>query len=195
VILLLKSELFKRINYIVPLFDIGGSAFDNNAGINDIVQVISNSASDTGIITLVGITHGKNDLVYETIKLNGTTAVDSVKEDWGSLYGVFLGDINGKNCSAAVGTITVRKKTGPATITTIAGTKRSIGTIILDLSGHNITLQIGTGNTWVNTNKPPTINNSLKYAAAGTLPLCTKQYLYLLGDGTGSTAQIIVWDM
>lgn len=196
--------------YAIPVFQVGGAAFTNNTSINDIVQVISSSASDTGKITLWGTTNGKTDLVYETITLNGTSAVDSVKTNWGTIYGAFLGDVNGKNSTVAVGTITIRVKTGTATITTIAATKRSIGTQIFQIDGSNVTFHNISGNSYLNGRVFPTTNNSFQFTAGMSMdvrtlgkvpngfdttnPNGTTEYLYILGDTTGSTAQIQIWE-
>lgn len=80
---------------------------------NDIVQVVSSSAADTTqVVTLIGTTTGGNVIVVQNVALNGTTAVDSAKVDWGVIVGVKLS-------ASCAGTITIRKKTGPATVTTI----------------------------------------------------------------------------
>ena len=97
-----------------------GSAFGNQPA-NDIVQVKSSSAGDTTqIVTLIGTTNAVNTVVVQNVALNGTNAVDSAKADWGKILAVKLS-------AACAGTITIQKKTGPATIITIAPAGLSAG--------------------------------------------------------------------
>lgn len=87
-----------------------GSAFTNQPA-NDIVEVVSSNAGDTTqTVTIIGTTTATNTVVVETVTLNGTTAVPTVKTDWGLVLAV-------KKSVATLGTVTVRKKTGAATIT------------------------------------------------------------------------------
>lgn len=87
-----------------------GSAFTNQPS-NDIVEVVSANAGDTTqTVTIIGTTTATNTVVVETVTLNGTTAVPTVKTDWGLILAV-------KKSAATLGTVTVRKKTGAATIT------------------------------------------------------------------------------
>lgn len=98
----------------------GGNA-SNDSAINDIVQVVSSNAGDTTqTVTLIGTTNGTTTVVVQNVALNGTTAVDSAKSDWGSVLAVKLS-------ASCAGTVTIRKKTGPATITTITTTNLSAG--------------------------------------------------------------------
>lgn len=90
----------------------GGNAANQPA--NDIVQIVSSNAGDTTqTVTLIGTTTGTNTIVTQNVAANGTTAVDSAKSDWGVVVAV-------KVSAAFVGTLTIRKKTGPATIITLA---------------------------------------------------------------------------
>lgn len=83
---------------------------------NDAVQLISSSASDDGTktITIYGTTNGadQSDVVIETIALNGTTPVTTVKINWGKIYAI-------KQATGAslVGTVTIREDSGDVTIT------------------------------------------------------------------------------
>lgn len=87
-----------------------GSAFTNQPS-NDIVEVLSANVGDTTqTVTIIGTTTATNTIVVETVTLNGTTAVPTVKTNWGVIVAV-------KKSAATLGTITVRKKTGAATIT------------------------------------------------------------------------------
>jgi hypothetical protein len=105
----------------------GGNAANQPS--NDIVQVVSASAGDTTqTVTLIGTTTAVNTVVVETIALNGTTAVDSVKTDWGIILAVKLS-------ASCAGTVTVRVKTGPATITTLTTGVLSKGVNTVSSSG------------------------------------------------------------
>lgn len=80
---------------------------------NDTLQVLSSSAADTTkSVTVYGTTTGTNTLVAETIALNGTTPVDSVKTDWGFILAVKLSAV-------CAGTITVQEKSGGVDVTTL----------------------------------------------------------------------------
>jgi hypothetical protein len=162
---------------------------------NDGVEVVSASAADTGKCTIFGTTNSTGAFAYETIDLTGTDAVATTKIDWGNIYGVFLGDIYGQNITPAVGIITIREASADQAITTIAATKISTGMVVFDLSNKDIDLNVHGGNAWVNSAAVVTTNNGLKLNLTGgnILPMRIGQYLYLISDTTGATAQIIVW--
>ncbi len=89
-----------------------GIAFTNQPA-NDGIEIVSADAADTTqSITLYGTTTGTDTVVVETVALNGTTAVSSVKTDWGVLLGYTLS-------ASCAGTVTVREASGNATISTI----------------------------------------------------------------------------
>ena len=87
---------------------------------NDGIEIVSNSASDTQVATVYGTTTGTGIVVAEAITLTGTSAVASVKTDWGYILGIELS-------SAAVGTVTIREASANATIITIAAAASSSG--------------------------------------------------------------------
>ena len=93
-----------------------GSAFTNQPA-NDGVEVVSSSALDiTQTVTIIGTTQGTDTVVVEELALDvadGTTAVSTVKTDWGVILAVKLD-------AACVGTITFREASANAAITTIA---------------------------------------------------------------------------
>jgi hypothetical protein len=100
-----------------------------NQPLNDGIAVLSSSAADTTqTVTVYGTTTSTNTVVKEVIALNGTTAVPSVKLNWGQILGVFLS-------ASCAGTVTVRKVTGPATITTLATTVLSAGAVAVTAPG------------------------------------------------------------
>lgn len=187
---------FKEQDYNIPIFDIGGAALTNMPA-NDGVEIISDNAGDTNLITILGTKYGTNVLIYETIKMDGTNAVSTLETAWNNVYGFFLGDIFGKNSTVAVGTITVREASANATIGTIAVGKRSRGSVGFSLSGKDIIFHNITGNTFINVNNKliyPTTNNSFRHTAGMSedIKVPSDGFIYLLGDSTGSTAQIKV---
>lgn len=185
---------YKKQVYVIPVFQVGGSAFSNMPA-NDGVEVISNNAGDVNKITIFGTDYTTGALTYETVTMNGASQVATVKTDWGNVYGVFLGDIYGKNSSVAVGTITIREASGNATITTLTAGVRSAGSQIFLLPGRDILMHFISGNTWKNANNSlvyPTVSNAFKFTAGMSKDEGIREYLYLLGDTSGSTVQIEV---
>lgn len=183
----------KEQSYIIPLFQVGGSAFTNQPA-GDGVELISNNAADTQLVTVWYTDQTTGALTSETITMNGATQVSLTSTNVGNVVGVYLGDVYGKNSVPATGTITVREASGNATITTIAATKRSIGTQIFVIRGLNTTIHNVSGNTWTNTKAFPTINNSFQLTAGMIKDEQVIETLYFLGDSTGSVAQIEVWE-
>lgn len=89
---------------------VAGLAFTNQPA-NDTITVVSAGAGDTTqTVTIYGTTHGGVTLVKETVSLNGTTPVDTIKTDWGVVVAV-------TKSAATAGTVTVKEKSGGATIT------------------------------------------------------------------------------
>lgn len=87
-----------------------GSAFTNQPA-NDGIEVVSASALDiTQTVTIIGTTNGTDTVVVETVTLTGTTAVSTVKTDWGIVLAV-------KKSAVTAGTVTVREASANATIT------------------------------------------------------------------------------
>ena len=105
-------------NLITPV--VGGD-FGNQPN-DDGIEILSNDPADKGMkVTLYGVKHGAlTAVVSETLTLNGTTVVSSAITDWSLLLGVEMD-------SVAAGTVTIRKATGSATITSLATTVLSSG--------------------------------------------------------------------
>lgn len=102
-----------------------------NQPLNDGVEILSSSAADVQTATVIGTTTGGNVTVVESIVLTGTTFVSTLKVNWGQVLAIKLS-------SAAVGTITVRKATGDATITTLAPSATSSGvTTVTNTAAYN----------------------------------------------------------
>ena len=185
---------FKHQGYEIPLFQIGGAAFANMPA-NDGVEVISDNAGDVNKITIFGTTNATGALAWETVTMLGATQAPTVKTDWGNVYGVFLGDIYGKNSTVALGNITIREASGNATIATLTAGVRSAGSQLFLLKGRDVIIHNISGNTWKNANNSlvyPTTNNSLKLTADQIKEESIREFIYLLGDTTGSTMQIEV---
>jgi len=97
-----------------------GSAFTNQPA-NDGVEIVSDNAADTTqTATVIGTTTGTDTLVSEDVVLTGTTAVPTVKVDWGVILAVKLS-------ASCAGTVTFREASGNATIVTLATTVLSAG--------------------------------------------------------------------
>jgi hypothetical protein len=106
------------VAYETILKTAAGLAFTNQPA-NDAVEVLSSSASDTSAVVIYGTTTATDTVVVETITLNGTTPVASVKTDWGVILGI--------EKLATVGTITVREASADQTITTLTPTATAKG--------------------------------------------------------------------
>lgn len=92
-----------------------------NQPTNDGVEIVSSNAGDTTqTATVIGTTTGVDTVVVETVALNGTTPVSTVKVDWGLILAVKLS-------ASCAGTITFREASADATITTILTTVLSKG--------------------------------------------------------------------
>ena len=99
-----------------------GLAFTNQPA-NDAIEVVSDDAGDTSVVTLIGTTTGTDTVVVQNVTLNGLTAVASAKTDWGQLLAV--------KKSPTTGTITVREASADQTITTLtpAATAKGVETV------------------------------------------------------------------
>jgi hypothetical protein len=181
-------------NYIIPMMDLLAWSGFTNQPTNDGVEVVSNSASDVGKCTIFGTTTGTGAFAYETITLNGVTAVATTKVNWGNVYGIFMGDIYGQNISPAVGTITIREASADQTITTLAASAISKGMVAFDLTGKSIILNVHSGNVWKRQAGVVTTANGFKLNLTGgnIKEERVASMLYLISDTAGATAQIEV---
>jgi len=102
-------------------FDAAAGAFTNQPT-DDAVELISDSASDVAVdVKIYG--HDAGVLISETNTLTGTGAVETTEQHWDDICAVFV------TSGTLVGTLTVRKKTGPATICTIAPAGTDAGVV------------------------------------------------------------------
>lgn len=188
------QQMGRMSQYIIPMMDIGAWSGFTNQPANDRVEVVSNNAGDTGKCTIFGTTQGTGAFAYETITLNGVTAVATTKVDWGNIYGIFLGDIEGKNITPAVGTITIREASADQTITTLAANAISKGMVAFNLTNKDILINVHSGNVWKRTAGVVTTANGFKMNLTGGNIKDERiaSMLYLISDTTGATAQIEV---
>lgn len=190
----LTKEQFKIPKYIIPLFNtLAWSGFTNQPD-GDAVEVVSNNAGDTGLLTLFGKTKTKGEFKHETIQLKGTTAVKTNELDWDDIYGGFLGDIHGQNIKAAVGTITIREASNDQPITTLTVGKISTGMVGFDLRGQNITVIHVSGNLYLTQGEAATTANSYPFSTGEKFQIKTKDLLYLVSDGSGATSKILIYE-
>ena len=188
---MLVQNQHRPIKRIIPIFEVTAVSASNQPA-NDDVQVLSDSASDTQQITLWGIDNSDVFQVH-TVTLNGTTAVDSVlNPKWKTIYGAFLGDKFGNISKRAVGTITIREKSGSQAISTIAATKLSTGIQFFDVEGLDVVVENITGNTWFGFDVPTITGACGQLTGRMKIEVVPPKYIGLISDGSSSTAQIYV---
>lgn len=192
---MLTKERPKEIDFIIPLFDVlAWSGFSNQPD-GDKVTVVSNNAGDTGLCTIFGTNKTTGAFQYETVTLTGTTPVDTTLDSFDDVMGVFLGDIYGKNIKAAVGTITVKEKTGGATITTITAAKTGTGLqAFYGLRGRDVQVIEASGNLWLYDNGLATAANGYPFGSAEKFGFAPAgDYFTLISDTSAATAKIVVY--
>lgn len=192
-------ECFRTIKRIIPVFEITAISTTNQPA-NDDIQIVSDSASDTQKITLQGLDY--NDVFQSVeVQLNGTSAVDSViVPKWKTLYGAFLGDKYGIISSRAVGTITLKEKSGGLAIATIAAGKLSTGSFRFYLGGQSVAIENISGNTFFNPLGQASTTGASgqltgRMAIETKIPESGTTYISFISDGTGSTAQVYVLEV
>jgi hypothetical protein len=167
------------------------SAFGNQPT-NDGVEVVSDSASDTGLCTIWGTDNSTGAIAYETIRLTGTSAVSTTKVTWGNVYGIFLGEADGKRITRAVGTITIRKATGNATIITVTAGNFQKGMAIFLCEGETVEFSSASGTLYWNTLVAATSTNSITESGVVDVSVLVDKYLYFISDNTGAVVQLTV---
>lgn len=189
----LVKEQYKIPDYIIPLFDtLAHSGFTNQPA-GDAVEILSNNAGDTGLVTVFGTNHTTGILKHETVKLAGTTVVSTSESNWGNIYGVFLGDIYGKNITPAIGTITIREASGDLSITTISATKISKGMVGFSMTGKNIVIVHVSGNLYFNHGVAVTTVNGYPFSTGEKLAVTPSELFYLISDASGATSKILIY--
>jgi hypothetical protein len=189
----LVREAFRKIDYIIPLFDTKAWSGWTNQPDGGAVKVSSNSASDTGKLTIFGTIKTTGAFAYETVTLTGASVVTTTETDWDDIKGLFMGDVYGKNITAAVGTITLTNAAG-STITTIATTKLSGGLVGLDLRGHDVTVIQVSGNLYLYDGGAATTANGYPFGTAEKFEFIPIGDLFtLISDGSAATSKIVVY--
>lgn len=182
-------------SYVIPMFDLlAWSGFTNQPDGDD-VEIVSDNAGDTGKCTVFYTKKSDGTFAYATVTLTGVTAKALTgATDVDDVLGVFLGDIEGKNITPAVGTITLREASGDQAITTIVATKISKGLVAFDLTGKQIILNVHSGNVWKRCSNVASTTTGFKMNLTGGNIKEEKiaSMLYLISDTTGATAQIEV---
>jgi hypothetical protein len=186
---MLTYDIYKRIKRILPTFQITRHSGFTNQPSGDGVEVVSNSADDTGYITIWG-TDTNGDIQYEELTLTGTDAVATTRKDWDDIFGVFMGRANGSSMVAAAGTITVREASTDQTITTVAATEYSSGMACFYMPGEIVEIYKASGNIFMNSVEVVTEANGWPCQTIEYLKVT--DYLYLTSDGTGATSKIKV---
>lgn len=147
------------------------SATFTNQPANDGVEVVSSNAGDTTqTLQICGTTSGgdERDVTCETITLNGTTQVSTVKTNWNNLLTAVLS-------ATTTGNVTIREASGNATITTIAaGNTRA---------ANLATALVSVNDSAITTSK---INAAAVTVAKVADPLKTKSITLRIGSDTGS---------
>jgi len=189
------KEKYRVIDYIIPLFNINAYSGFSNQPDGDTVEVVSNSASDTGKCTIFGTVKTTGVFKYETVTLTGTVAVTTTEDDWDDIYGVFLGDIYGKNTKAAVGTITFREGSTNQAITTVSAGELGIGMqVFYGLQGQDVTVINVSGNLYLYDNGLASTANGYPFASAEKFNFIPAgSYFSLISDASAATAKIVVW--
>ena len=186
--------------YTIPVFDVTAvSAFTNQPEADDI-QILSSSTEDVGKVTIWYLEHGTEDLKYATKDLDGTTAVDMIGDDLGdTLLAVFMGDHTGnpEHITPAIGTITIREKSGEQTITTIEAGKINVGMGIFEIGNKDILINNITGKIWyaVDKNWDGFVGRKYLtgYAASDENISEESGTLTIQSDTDGAETQIDVW--
>jgi hypothetical protein len=187
-------EEVRKIKTIVPQMTVTNWAGYGNQPANDGVEIISNSASDTGLCTIWGTNYSTGALTYETVTLTGTSAVSTTKITWGNIYGIFLGDAYGRKITRAAGTITVREASLNATITTLSAAAFQSGMACFLCEGEVVEFSNYSGNLYWNTLVAATALNSITEVGTVTVQVLCGKYLSLISDNTGAVVQLVVME-
>lgn len=186
----INNPKFKQIDYIVPELSISVYSGYTNQPDGDGIEVVSDSASDTGYLTLFGTVKTSGLLTHETITLDGTTAVSTTETDWDDLYGYVLGKADGTEIVAAVGTITIREASANQTITTATAGDTNDGMLAFYLHNKQFTINVTSGSVWLNIGTTaPTTAKGFEYSANYADDILGNGYVTFLTDATGATAQ------
>ena len=190
------KEMYKKPKTIIPAITITNWAGFANQPDGNGLEIISNSASDTGLCTIWGTNKLTGKLEAETVTLTGVTAVNTAMLQWDDVIAVFLGDQSGGNIKAAVGTITVREASANQTVITLTANAIHAGMLIIDARGHNVEIDNASGKIYWSTLSVASATNG--YYDVGTasnrFKVGVKEYLSIISDGTGCTTSVVVYE-
>lgn len=187
------TEELRKIKTIVPQMTVTNWSGFNNQPTNDGLEIGSDSASDVGKCTIWGTTYATGALTYETITLTGTTYVATSKLTWGNVYGVFLGEANGKKITRAVGTITVREASANQAVTTVTAGNFQKGMACFNCQGQVVQFSNYSGTLyWSTLTEAVTSSTGVTEVGVVNVPVLVTKNLSLISDNTGAVVQLIV---
>ena len=189
-------ELYKHPRTIIPSMTIVNWAGFGNQPDGDTVEIISNSASDTGLCTIWGSDKITGALCHETVTLTGTDAVTTVKTNWDDIYSILLGDALGNNITPAVGTITFREGSTNGAITTITAGVFNAGMFFISGVGSNVEIHNASGKIYWNVGRVCTATNGLYHDGVTfkQFNIGVRDYLSIISDNSGCVTQIVVME-
>ena len=160
------------------------------------MEIVSNSASDTGLCTIWGTNKLTGALEVETVTLAGTTVVKTAMLQWDDVIAVFLGDKFGNNIKAAVGTITIKEASGDQTVTSINANGIHAGMLMISARGLNVEIDNASGKIYWNTLSVASATNG--YYDVGTasnrFKVGVRDYLSIISDNTGCVTSVVVYE-
>ena len=188
--------MYKKPKVIIPETLITNWSGFSNQPDGDGLEILSDSASDTGLCTIWGTNKLTGALEVETVTLAGTVEVKTAMLQWDDIIAVFLGDKFGGNITAAVGTITIREDSTNQAVTTITAGKIHAGMLMIDARGHNVEIDNASGKIYWNTLSVASATNG--YYDVGTasnrFKVGVKDCLSIISDNTGCTTSVIVYE-
>lgn len=193
---MITSENYKHVKYIVPAVTITNWSGFSNQPDGDGVEIVSDSASDVGKCTIFGTDKTTGAMCHETVTLTGTNAVSTTKTNWDDIVCIFLGNYDGDNITAAVGTITVREASGNQAITTLSAAAFHKGMFCLYVPGKNVIVSQASGKLYYHNTAIATATNGFYDAgtAAKDHYMGVDSYLYIISDDSGTSIQVRVME-
>ncbi|MFW9968621.1 MAG: hypothetical protein ACFFDF_00375 [Candidatus Odinarchaeota archaeon] len=192
----LSKTQYKRINRIIPIFEVTAYSGFTNQPANDDIEIVSDSASDTQLITVLYYDNS-DDLQQETTTLTGTSPVTiATTPKAKTVLGAFLGDDKGNISARAVGTITIREASGDLTITTISAGELAVGVQRFYLEGQDVVIEAINGNAWYNPHDKVVSTTGAHIQMTGRMSheINVTKYLTFISDNVGATVQILITD-
>ena len=190
------KEMYKKPKVIIPQITITNWAGFTNQPDGGSLEIVSNSASDTGLCTIWGTNKLTGALEVETVTLTGTTEVKTAMLQWDDVIAVFLGDKFGGNIKAAVGTITIKEASGDQTVTSINANGIHAGMLMISARGHNVEIDNASGKIYWNTLSVASATNG--YYDVGTasnrFKVGVRDYLSIISDNTGCVTSVVVYE-